>query len=271
MSSDFKIHAICVVKNEVDIIAACLRSAEQWADRIIVYDNKSDDGTWEVVKGLANARIIPWKQDGKVFQESIRAEVFNNFKAQASPGDWWCRLDADEFYVEDPKIFLARVPWPYHVVWGIAAEFYLTEADLGKGFLAPIENRLEALRYYRVENSEPRFFRHRKGLRWPMNTGWPVHMGPVWRERILYKHYKYRSAEQTQKRLDTRREAVARGFPGWDHAIAPSWRDKIQESSSLKRYNGGRFEYSETDLPNHIEPPLKRISKKLLHQIGLLV
>ena len=81
MSSDFKIHAICVVKNEVDIIAACLRSAEQWADRIIVYDNKSDDGTWEVVKGLANARIIPWKQDGKVFQESIRAEVFNNFKA----------------------------------------------------------------------------------------------------------------------------------------------------------------------------------------------
>ena len=172
MSSDFKIHAICVVKNEVDIIAACLRSAEQWADRIIVYDNKSDDGTWEVVKGLANARIIPWKQDGKVFQESIRAEVFNNFKAQASPGDWWCRLDADEFYVEDPKIFLARVPWPYHVVWGIAAEFYLTEEDLGKGFLAPIENRLEALRYYRVENSEPRFFRHRKGLRWPMNTGW---------------------------------------------------------------------------------------------------
>ena len=47
MSSDFKIHAICVVKNEVDIIEACLRSAEQWADRIIVYDNKSDDGTWE--------------------------------------------------------------------------------------------------------------------------------------------------------------------------------------------------------------------------------
>ena len=47
MTSDFKIHAICVVKNEVDIIEACLRSAEQWADRIIVYDNKSDDGTWE--------------------------------------------------------------------------------------------------------------------------------------------------------------------------------------------------------------------------------
>jgi glycosyltransferase involved in cell wall biosynthesis len=270
MASEIKIHAICVVKNEVDIIAACLRSAERWADRIIVYDGESDDGTWEVVKGLANARIIPWKQDGKVFQESLRAEVFNDFKAQANPGDWLCHLDADEFYVENPRSFLAGVPWPYHAVWGIAVEFYLTEEDLGTGFLEPIENRLEALHYYRVENSEPRFFRHRKRLHWPVNTGWPVHMGPVLKKRILYKHYKYRSPEQIQRRLDTRRKSVARGFPGWDHAIAGSWRDKILEPGSLRRYNGGKFEYSEGDLPNHLEPRLKRFSKILLHQMGLL-
>ena len=59
MSRDFKIHSICVVKNEGDVIRAGLEAACEWSDRIIVYDGQSDDDTWEVVCGMAGEKIIP--------------------------------------------------------------------------------------------------------------------------------------------------------------------------------------------------------------------
>ena len=108
--AEFSIHAICVVKNEADIVESSLRTALQWADRIIVYDGDSTDGTWEKVCAMRSERIVPWKQDGKVFQESLRAEVFNAFRQGARSGDWWCHLDADEFYIDDPRAFLSKVP-----------------------------------------------------------------------------------------------------------------------------------------------------------------
>jgi hypothetical protein len=38
-----KIHAICVVKNEADIIEHTLRKAATWADRVLVFDAVSTD------------------------------------------------------------------------------------------------------------------------------------------------------------------------------------------------------------------------------------
>ena len=43
-----KIHAICLTRNEADVIEPCLLEAAQWADRIYVYDGASTDGTWEI-------------------------------------------------------------------------------------------------------------------------------------------------------------------------------------------------------------------------------
>jgi glycosyltransferase involved in cell wall biosynthesis len=272
MGRDFRIHSICVVKNEGDIIAHCLKDALTWSDRIIVYDNASDDDTWDIVRGMASEKIIPWKQDGKVFQESLRAEAFNAFRAGSKPGDWWCRLDADEFYIQDPRQFLANIPWPYHVVWGIAVEFYLTKQEVAQNELEPpgdINQQIERLRYYSINNSEPRFFRDRKGLQWPVDTGWPIHMGPVYPARLLYKHYKYRSPKQIQRRLDTRRTSVERGFTGWEHARDPDWRQKLADAQLLKEANGQRYEYREEDLPRHLEPPAKRYLKMALHQLRI--
>ena len=49
----FKIHAICLVKDEDDIIAYTLEKALVWADYIYVYDNGSTDRTWEIVQNLS--------------------------------------------------------------------------------------------------------------------------------------------------------------------------------------------------------------------------
>ncbi|MBD2570580.1 glycosyltransferase family 2 protein [Anabaena lutea] len=269
-NNDFKIHSICLVKNEVDIIGYCLEQASQWSDYIYVYDGASTDGTWEKVLSMQSEKIIPWKQDGKVFQESLRGEVFNAFKHQAKPGDWWCHLDADEFYSPSPREFLSKISQFNHVVWGIPIEYYLTDKDIDLiDFNQPISEILSSLKFYHIVNSEPRFFRHRDGLIWD-NGSWPHHMGVVNKERILYKHYKYRTPEQIQKRLDTRRLARERGFPGWDHAVEKDWREKITNPDTLN-YDAqdGNYVINTDSLPNHLESFPRRIMKRFMHGVGI--
>src|SRR5215469_2313613 len=62
---DVKIHGLCIVKNETDILEESLASALRWCDHIYIFDNGSTDGTWELVKNLAieHPQIVPYKQD----------------------------------------------------------------------------------------------------------------------------------------------------------------------------------------------------------------
>jgi hypothetical protein len=75
-----KIHCIALTKNEEDVVCYCLTEAAQWADHIYVYDTGSTDATWDIVKSLESDEIVPWKHDGKVFSEGLRAEVFNEYQ-----------------------------------------------------------------------------------------------------------------------------------------------------------------------------------------------
>ena len=112
-----KIFAIMLVKNEADIVECVIKDAEKWADRIFIMDNGSTDGTWEIVQSLKNDIVVPWKQDFRPYSNGLRADVFNEFRQEASDGDWWCfKLDADEFYYDNPKEFLAKIPKKYSLV-----------------------------------------------------------------------------------------------------------------------------------------------------------
>jgi hypothetical protein len=267
----FQIHCIALTKNEVDVVGCCLTEAARWADHIYVFDGSSTDGTWEVVRSLRNPRIVPWKQDGKLFKEGLRAEVFNEFRHLSREGDWWLRLDVDEFYPEDPRIFFSRVPKGRNFVWGTNVEYYLTEKDLAEiDFIQPFEKVMPQLRYYKVFWSEARAFRYRDRLVWSPDRSWPSHPGLVHRERIVFKHYPYRSPKQIQMRLDVRRDHRARGWQGWDHAKELDWSEKIVQAADCHRDDGQNpLKIDEAKLPRHLEKPLTRLAKHLLHGAGV--
>src|SRR5689334_2374515 len=126
-----RIRALSLVKNEADIIAHNLKAASEWCDAIYVFDNGSADGTWEIVQAMAGSieAIVPFKQDSKPFSDSLRQEIFAHFRDAARPGDWWCILDADEYYVDDPRAFLGRVPDMYRSVWPQLYTYLFTEDD----------------------------------------------------------------------------------------------------------------------------------------------
>jgi glycosyltransferase involved in cell wall biosynthesis len=261
------IHSILVVKNEEDIIELCISEALRWSDFIYVYDGDSTDQTWTIVNALRSDRVIPYKQDGKVFREGLRAEVFEAYRHLASPGDWWCQLNADEFYIDDPKQFLSHVPQFCHVVWGMFVQYYLTDRDLNKRDSGEsTRDRLEALRYYRADHAERRFFRHRPRLHWDANSAWPTHLGLSEPRLIRFKHYPYRSPEQIQMRLDIRRNNRARGFEGWEHAKEATWREKIVPANDLHLDTGnGQYIIEHSHLPDHVGTTSTRIVQRVLH------
>lgn len=261
---EFRIWSICVVKNEADIIAHCLREASRWSDGIFVFDNGSTDGTWEIVQNMANSIIVPWRSEDLPYRDSLCGAVFRSFQYLARPGDWWCRLDADEFYVDSPKEFLAKIHPAHHVVFGVAIEYYLVADDLKQiNFQDPIESVLKQIRYYKVETIERRFFRYRVGLKWTAGS-WPDHMGPISPHRILFRHYKYRSPAQIKKRLQTRQEAIQKGHrvAHWEGA----WLDKLGDPAKLcYDRQDGSFDIDWNALPRHTDPPLRALLKRILH------
>lgn len=219
-----KIHGICMVKNESDIITQTLESAVRWCDFIYVYDNGSTDGTWEKVVKIAQKyeQIVPYKQESKPYSESLRCEVFNHYRVNSSEGDWWCQLDADEIYIDDPRTFLAEVPKKYGVVWAASFQYYFTDKDLelynqNPSLYAddvPVEDKC---RYYINNWSEPRFFKYKKSLEWENNLvhekgKMPKGLGTYYPKRIRLKHFQYRSPQQIQKRLDTRLQGMQNGI-----------------------------------------------------------
>lgn len=270
MRNNFKIHCIAVCKNEADVIGFCLTEAAKWADYIYVYDGASTDGTWEIVKNLNQPQIIPWKQDGKVFKEGLRAEVFKAFRHQAVNGDWWFQLNVDEFYPQDPRTFLAQVPRGHDFVWGNMVEYVLTERDVAEiDFKAPFSQYINQLRHYYVSWSEPRAFRYRDGLVWNEDSAWPRHVGVTARERIIYKHYPCRSPQQLQARWETRQANRARGFEGWPQD-GEAWRQTIKNSQDYLVDDGIEpLKIDEAMLPRHLEKNHVRFLKMIMHRSGI--
>jgi glycosyltransferase involved in cell wall biosynthesis len=227
------IHGICIVKNEADVIEECLTQASQWCDHIYVWDNGSTDDTWKIVNRLAlkDPRIIAYKQEAVEFHDGLRGELFNAFAERAAPNDWWCRLDADEFYVENPRIFLRTVPELYGIVWYLSLSYYFSSADAQAYRKNPSQFSdsvpvAEKCRYYYNHWSEIRFVRHRDLAPWPSSrSGWPdgitsrVASCPV---RILAKHFAYRSPSQIEQRIKTR-EAAALSGRLFNHEAISNW------------------------------------------------
>ena len=247
-----KIHGLCVVKNEEDIIEETLRAAARWCDSIYVLDNGSTDGTWKKVQALARElpAVVPFKQDPRPFNDAIRNEILRHHAARATPADWWCILDADEFYIDDPRSFLGKIPGRYQAVWMQLYVYLFTDKDLAtyrqypKLFDSlPIEERLR--HYVLGDYSELRFFRHSDARAWV--PGGDLH--PIYPLRIRMKHFAYRSPDQIRKRLETRREPMLRGeflhekranwvmngriVPGPAQAsdLRQSWEERIKLSS----------------------------------------
>lgn len=257
-----KIHGLCILKDEGDIVETSLVRALDWCDHIYVFDNGSTDGTWEKVQALAKAHpgIVAFKQDAVPFRDALRADIFNAFRHNASEGDWWCRFDSDEIYIDNPRIFLSKIPARYGAVSSASFNYYFTEKDAAAWEADPadferqtIEDRL---RYYLAHWGEPRFFRHDPSMEWNNDgQGFPdkLFRTPFYPTRIWLKHYQYRSPGQIERRLKARWASVQRGT--FAHESVGNWAGAIERSRTSKTSFGESHpKFMTTDWRDRVVP-----------------
>lgn len=268
-----KIFGICLVKNEEDIVAYCLERHTEWADMVFVYDNGSTDSTWKIVLDEAkkNPKVVPFKSEAKPFKDSLRAEVFNAYRHLAKDGDWWCvRCDSDEFYLDDPRVFLHKVSNWYQVVLSLHYEYQLCEEDLLEDDFdqLPAATIINKLKYYsRKVTSETRFIKHRTGLVWFEEETYPRHKGVSYPGKIRIQHYQYRAPKQIQKRIEVRRQARKDGHKYFGKDMVDNWYELVpNRASCIRESKEMRYEYIKD--PN-VEPKLNRWLKMVLHALKI--
>ena len=235
-----KVYSLLVVKDEADVLALSLPDALRWSDKVIVIDNGSTDGTWELVQRLAanDPRVVPFMRYEGPFHIGLRARAFRAFRHEMRCGDWWCvRLDADEFFPGDVRAFLARVPWYRSTVKKQSIDYVVTHEDLDEGLLsgdfATDRERLHyALPHMRAER---RFMRHSPLLVWLDRWRYPHPWGSVAREQIPVDHYQYRSVAQMQRRYANRQQAKADGCGSFSHETGSGWRDYLLPRDACRK------------------------------------
>jgi hypothetical protein len=237
-------HAILVVREEGDIIAQTLAHLLSWCDTLHVYDTGSTDDTWDIVQDSAarDSRLVPLGREAVLFNDSLRAWVFERARARFRPGDWVVRADADEFYhIPPPRFVRERLARYESRVCTCQYDFLLSRQDLkdwqeGRETAAdrarPIHERR---RFFRFDPyPEQRLFRYRRGLRWPAMRYDPAYGGLLARERIPVLHYRARDPLQIQVRCAIR-EPVADTVPwaAWHWGI-PDWRAWVFGEQDLR-------------------------------------
>lgn len=250
-----RIHAICLVKNEGDVIAQTLQFASKFCHKIYVFDTGSTDDSWQQVQKSASEVVVPFRHEAVPFHDGLRAEVFNAVRDRFETGDWLYILDADEFLAADLRkaIRIAEQEGAQQINT-IQYNFHFTELDWEK-YQKGLDSRdlpiRERRRYYRFTNFEQRFFRIDADLTWSETIddanphGMMAPRGRRKLKKCSYKlpncHYQYRDPEQIQLRLATRRaarESNAHNFIHYQSLDSDmNWQRYIFPSNQLSYYN----------------------------------
>ncbi len=220
------------VRDEADILDQTLSRALAWADELHVYDTGSSDETWEIVQDHAarDPRVRPMKKQPVFFSEThLRSHMFDVARRAMEAGDWFLRMDADEFHHVQPPEFVKQCMRPHETLaYHQYYDFRLLESEVeswnrGEETIAdrhrPVEERR---RHYTVSRySEPRLCRYRDTMQWPAGISFPYNAGYVARERLPIRHYPHRDPAQLRRRCQLR--ALMMGDPTHDKSSYLHW------------------------------------------------
>jgi hypothetical protein len=288
-SPGVKFVCLLPVRDEADIIGQSLRHALQWADAIYVFDTGSVDETWEIVQDFAarDRRVIPLRKEPVYFSETrLRGYMFHVARQQMRDGDWFLRMDADEFHhLAPPEFVKTQLRRHETIAYHQYYDFRLLQSEVnawqsGKETPAdrarPIEERR---RHYTVSlYAEPRLCRYRSTMQWPETVSFPFNAGYVAHERLPIRHYPHRDPVQLERRCRLRAIMMADqenrsnwSRPELHHWAEREWRKFItpDDLPGLKRWLPLDTELPLVHQANHLRSLPVRAVQRFVHAFCL--
>lgn len=283
-----KFVALLPVRDEGDVIRECLIHALGWADCIFVYDTGSIDDTYDIVEDMAKAdrRIRPIGSDHVYYNENrVRGLLFDVARSELRDGDWFLRMDADEFHHVKPQDFVStRLRLNESVVYHQYYNFQLTRSEaatletedaIASERKKPVRERRRA--YMVSTYAEPRMCRYRSSMRWPGAVSFPYNAGLVARARLPIRHYPHRDPGQLKRRCKLRAIMMAdrENRANWTnpeahHWSVEDWQTFVAEDDdpALMRWEPGTV-LSEVRQTNHLAGGPRRLAQLTLYASGL--
>ena len=232
-------YGFMLVKNEADIIGQTIESLLRFGGfkHIFVFDNGSTDETLSVAKRYAGSTlsvdVLPTP-----FSDSLKFDTVYQHRHLMQDGDWFAILDADEVYAEPLQPVLNdAVREGANFVECKSAQFYFTDAEESYEF-DPAKPAIEQRRHYLVNYGEPRVFRYENDTTLTADAVKQRVSGLIKASKqFLILHFQFRSDQQTQKRIDIRRQNNHLSN-NWGHINSDQWRDYVVPHQHLHRYVG---------------------------------
>ncbi len=285
-----KFVALLPVRDEADVIGQCLRHLLNWADSVYVFDTGSVDATWEVVQDFASReqRIIPMFKEPVFFSETrLRSYMFHAARREMREGDWFLRVDADEFHHIPPPQFVRDFMRPHETIaYHQYYDFRLLQSEVDawnhgaeslKDRERPIEDRR---RHYTISvYSEPRLCRYRSTMQWPNTVSFPFNAGFVARECLPIRHYPHRDPVQLERRCRLRAIMMAdkENRSNWTRPELHHWAEtEWKKFITVNDFPGLKVWKPGSELPlvhqtNHLRQRHIRAAQRLVHLVLLPV
>ncbi|MDP8237055.1 MAG: glycosyltransferase family 2 protein [Candidatus Erginobacter occultus] len=275
-----KLFAVCFVKNEEDIIADCLRHAARFCDRIYVVDNASTDRTWEIVKDLDLAPVVPVGSKDFIYREYLRIWFMGLKERELGRNNWWYILDADMLLDGDPLGAIAQAEKEGADAIAVnVINFHITKEEIIAAAQSGRRESWRDRRYYGLyESGEIDLFKNTGYLDYGLCARVPLGLTKECSLRLPSRHYPHRFGEQLKKRILTRSEnpdfepQLKRGTE-WEHyLIDPA------TSPGIKCLNAASKEIDFTGGFSYVVPPIGRYGRsrifatvvRALYPLGLL-
>ncbi len=97
---------ITPVRNEAHLLEAFIRHHTPLFDHIVIADQQSTDGSWEIANSHPN--VIALRNDSPVYDERVRRIIMLYEVERRHPGALVMGLDADEFLLAEPPNWESR-------------------------------------------------------------------------------------------------------------------------------------------------------------------
>ncbi len=233
------IYGFMIVKDEADIVGQTLESLQKYGGftKIFVFDNGSTDDTLQVVQRFASDNIVV-NTLRDAFSDNLKYENVYRHKSLFNIGDWFAILDADEIYQEPlmPLVQAAERERANYIE-SRSAQFYFTEHESNYGF-DPAVPAVQQRSFYLLNYGEPRVFKYIQDITLTADQVKKREQPLVsCSQQLLIHHFQFRSARQTQRRLDIRLANNAHS-KNWGHITSANWKDYVVPARHLHHFDG---------------------------------